>query len=276
MNDGQALLRAILDDPDDDAPRLVFADWLEEGGDHARAAHIRAQIKLARLPQDDPDRDRIVQLERTLWKANRDAWKAWVPGWARITRFNRGFVEEIRCWAEDYLARADEVRLRTPLQAVRIDGTREIAVPLFRSRTLEGLRAVHISIPVESGDWMHLSESPYLAHLTTLDLSSNAHPGELVSTLIRSTAFPALRSLRLRWWVLGDEWTPRLVEHPWSARLRNLDLGHNEITSEGARPILDSPYLNEIENLNLKGNPLTADRLTVEALKKRFGDRVRV
>ncbi len=140
MSDGHALLRAILDDPDDDAPRLIYADWLEENGDPARAAFIRAQIKLARLPQDDPDRDRLVQIDRTLWKANRDAWKAWLPSWVKVTEFHRGFVEEIRCFAEDFLARADEVRLRTPLLAVRLDGTTDVAVPLFRSRSLDGLR----------------------------------------------------------------------------------------------------------------------------------------
>lgn len=30
MTDGDALLRAVLEAPDDDAPRLIYADWLEE------------------------------------------------------------------------------------------------------------------------------------------------------------------------------------------------------------------------------------------------------
>jgi uncharacterized protein (TIGR02996 family) len=33
MSDEQALLRAILMRPDDDAPKLIYADWLEERGD---------------------------------------------------------------------------------------------------------------------------------------------------------------------------------------------------------------------------------------------------
>jgi uncharacterized protein (TIGR02996 family) len=44
MGDGEALLRAILACPDDDAPRLVYADWLEESGQAERAAAIRAGI----------------------------------------------------------------------------------------------------------------------------------------------------------------------------------------------------------------------------------------
>jgi uncharacterized protein (TIGR02996 family) len=49
-----ALLRAILAAPADDTPRLVYADYLEEHGDPARAAFIRTQIALARVPEYDP------------------------------------------------------------------------------------------------------------------------------------------------------------------------------------------------------------------------------
>ena len=81
MSDAEALLRAILDAPEDDAPRLVYADWLDEHGDDARAAFIRAQVELARLAPDDPNRTRIVQTERTLLNANRAAWTDWLPDW---------------------------------------------------------------------------------------------------------------------------------------------------------------------------------------------------
>lgn len=47
-DDGPALLRAILEAPADDAPRLVYADWLEENGQTERAEFIRTQIELVR------------------------------------------------------------------------------------------------------------------------------------------------------------------------------------------------------------------------------------
>ncbi|MBY0230983.1 MAG: TIGR02996 domain-containing protein, partial [Gemmataceae bacterium] len=40
-----AFLEAILADPHDDAHRLVYADWLEENGDEARARFIRLQCR---------------------------------------------------------------------------------------------------------------------------------------------------------------------------------------------------------------------------------------
>jgi uncharacterized protein (TIGR02996 family) len=41
MNDEAAFVRSILSAPDDDAPRLVFADWLEEHGRPKTAAWLR-------------------------------------------------------------------------------------------------------------------------------------------------------------------------------------------------------------------------------------------
>jgi uncharacterized protein (TIGR02996 family) len=47
--DERALLAAIVAAPDDDLPRLVYADWLEENGRPERAEFIRVQIELSRL-----------------------------------------------------------------------------------------------------------------------------------------------------------------------------------------------------------------------------------
>ena len=41
-------LEAICATPQDDTPRLVYADWLDEHGDPARAEFIRVQVELAR------------------------------------------------------------------------------------------------------------------------------------------------------------------------------------------------------------------------------------
>jgi uncharacterized protein (TIGR02996 family) len=44
-----AFLADIQANPDDDRPRLVFADWLEDHGDPARAEFIRVQALWARF-----------------------------------------------------------------------------------------------------------------------------------------------------------------------------------------------------------------------------------
>jgi uncharacterized protein (TIGR02996 family) len=50
-----ALLAAVIADAEDDAPRLVYADWLDEHGDEARAAFIRNQCALFDKSPADPD-----------------------------------------------------------------------------------------------------------------------------------------------------------------------------------------------------------------------------
>src|SRR3954463_15201453 len=52
MTSEEAFVQAILADPEDDTPRLVFADWLDEHGQHARAEFIRLQCRLAAAPED--------------------------------------------------------------------------------------------------------------------------------------------------------------------------------------------------------------------------------
>ena len=48
MSDLDALLRAVLDRPDDDTPRLVYADALDDLGFADRAAFVRQHVEAAR------------------------------------------------------------------------------------------------------------------------------------------------------------------------------------------------------------------------------------
>jgi uncharacterized protein (TIGR02996 family) len=59
MTSDEAFLRDICEHPEDDAPRLVYADWLEEHGNPERAEFIRVQCRLAALPEDDPAHDAL-------------------------------------------------------------------------------------------------------------------------------------------------------------------------------------------------------------------------
>ncbi len=45
----QAFVQAIAGDPDNDAPRLIFADWLDDCGQSPRAELIRVQCALTRF-----------------------------------------------------------------------------------------------------------------------------------------------------------------------------------------------------------------------------------
>lgn len=55
MPEESSFLRTICDRPDDDLPRLVYCDWLDENGQPERAEFIRIQIELSKLPNYTSD-----------------------------------------------------------------------------------------------------------------------------------------------------------------------------------------------------------------------------
>jgi uncharacterized protein (TIGR02996 family) len=59
----QELLAAIWARPLEDAPRLIYADWLDERGDAPRAEFVRVQVEAARLSKWDDRRDEAVRAE---------------------------------------------------------------------------------------------------------------------------------------------------------------------------------------------------------------------
>ena len=98
--------RAILDDPDDDLTRLVFADWLEERGEVARAQWMRLSIEVSavrtRLAVNwDYDLSHgLDRLERESDDALSRCWPgAWVlpQGTRNFTWGGRGLV---RLWSQ--------------------------------------------------------------------------------------------------------------------------------------------------------------------------------
>lgn len=105
MTYDDAFLQAILENPDDDTPRLIYADWLEERGD-PRGEFIRIQCQLAVMSADDERRSLLEQHERELLARHQYRWlrelRPLVSGWT----FRRGFLDAISVPAATYLQRA--------------------------------------------------------------------------------------------------------------------------------------------------------------------------
>ncbi|MCI0702082.1 MAG: TIGR02996 domain-containing protein, partial [Planctomycetia bacterium] len=111
MDDRQALMAAIIANPQEDTPRLVFADWLQEHGDkhdQARAEFIRLQIKLAQLPEGAESK-KLAEQAKALDKKHRKAWLKplsvfdWQFRGTSITRFTRGLVDSWIVMPGDFL-----------------------------------------------------------------------------------------------------------------------------------------------------------------------------
>jgi uncharacterized protein (TIGR02996 family) len=98
MTEREALLRAVCEFPDDDTPRLVFADWLQEHGEEARAEFIRLQIERSRYAEDSPEYVALRDREEVIENEHRLRWLAEMPnepGWYWYPTFVRGFIDEL-------------------------------------------------------------------------------------------------------------------------------------------------------------------------------------
>lgn len=107
MSDGENLYRSILIAPGDDAPRLVYADWLEEHGDLERAELIRHMVHFPR--------------DRAGYRPPNPASVYWpdAPAWVGYG-VRRGFVAEIGAPTGPFLAFAREIFLRHPITTVHL------------------------------------------------------------------------------------------------------------------------------------------------------------
>src|SRR4051812_7263537 len=97
MHNG-GLMQAVQADPEDDAPRLVYADWLEEQGDAEsldRAELIRVQCRLPGMAPDEPGWLDLHFRERELLAEYDTDWERELPEVARCgIHFRRGFIAE--------------------------------------------------------------------------------------------------------------------------------------------------------------------------------------
>jgi uncharacterized protein (TIGR02996 family) len=113
----QALLYAVLAQPQDDAPRLVLSDWLEEQGQQERAEFIRVQIEVAQREADGRDRSECSWGGTCVCRSHalRRRERALLPGRQRelllelecLARgfsltFRRGFVDAVACTCADW------------------------------------------------------------------------------------------------------------------------------------------------------------------------------
>ncbi|HSQ56299.1 MAG TPA: TIGR02996 domain-containing protein [Gemmata sp.] len=99
MTEREALLRAVCENPDDDTPRLVFADWLEENGEAARAEFTRLQVQLAAMYREAaPGKEAVEKEVNRLWLRYGAEWRESLPhiqGVQWHDAFHRGFAEHV-------------------------------------------------------------------------------------------------------------------------------------------------------------------------------------
>jgi uncharacterized protein (TIGR02996 family) len=226
----EGFLQDIVTHPEDDTPRLVFADWLDEHGDAQRAEFIRVQVELHRLDDGSPRRAELLARQQALLAANEKAWCATLPkarglGWKG---WSRGFPEAV--WinsAKVFREQAAAVFAAAPVQDLALG--RQVT-----GRTLQ-----------------HILASPLLARMTGLNLyhSRVADPG--AEAIAACPHLAGLRDLSLIWCGIGPAGVIALARSPYLTGLQKLHLDYNHIGEEGIRALAGSPLLAGIQILHL-------------------------
>ncbi len=245
---GKALLDEVIADPEDLAVRHVYADWLEQQGDVSRAELIRLQCGAEGLPRG-PARSAMTKQAKALIKDN-PAWLAAVKKikLAKKPVFRHGFLHGITLPAYRFVEVADELFAAAPM-----------------------LRRVIFPMPLDEID--ALLKCPQVARLTSADLSQMCQCNwcQIATQILEVFGHPSMANLTfLR--TAGnkiDEDGARVIANSTLPRLRELDLSRNQLGNEGARILLEAPWLDQLTRLDLRGNEIGVR--AAAALRKRFG-----
>jgi uncharacterized protein (TIGR02996 family) len=233
MHNEDALLAAICAHPEEDTPRLVFADWLSELGGNVNtgwATLIRNQIRLASGTSDETGElfQKVRMFQSGYWKnlilirlglrAEGISFDTWERGFPTYVAGMHTAVREI--WSR--------VAYRVPIRNLLLRGSDDTTVE-------------------------NLVTWPEISKLVSLEL--NTWDGNDWHRRI------------------GDRAVSALAECPELAGLETLTLAYIAITDIGADALVTSPHLAKLQNLRLRRyfqDPVPSEEAQFR-LRARFG-----
>lgn len=178
MTDQAAFLQAIIDEPDDDTHRLVFADWLDDQEQAEWARLIRSQCAQQRLlvPWDDPYTDpgllplrglndppkyQVLGSLGTLFEEDLRDETAFHERYC--WKLRRGMLEYVEVWGEEgvrqLIAVADRLFQLAPLA--------DIVLRLYPAR--DGVIDYSSASPLNTSTLDRFLQIPQLQRLRNLD-----------------------------------------------------------------------------------------------------------
>lgn len=271
-------LAEILANPGDDAPRLVYSDWLTEQGD-PYGEFIRLQIDREALPAGSSAAKHIRTRERKLQKEHGTSWAGGIPTLVDRYEFRRGFVGWVKLGMQRFIQDIDVLVREAPIEEVELragaNRIRKLAecpqLSQFRSITLKKCRMKEASLRefansshlsqlrhlglyrsnVTDGGCEALATSASLRNLRSLDLSLNRLGPAAAAVL--ADGLNQLQSLNLLDCWIRDEGASAIAEGNWP-HLGSLNLNACRIESQGIEAIAASTRLNALRSLELEYN----------------------
>ena len=266
--DELALLRGVEAAPDDDLPRLVYADWLDEHGRHARAEFIRVQCERAsierRLPTmtlaekrvEGPRRGWLLSRQREQmktdpinslglpalnWQDDLSGWWDWGP-WVSDSYsrgFSKGFYLTPHCDLAEALRYCSGI---VPRPAVSVHDL-DMALQSHEGRAIFEHRGLWESVT-----------SICLGHPRSHDRPRVFLLQDFIP--LTRPEYPALRIFQAEDLQLNPGHVCVIAERLKAPMLEKMFLGNNHIVDSGLTFLHRAVYARSLKLIDLSRNPL--------------------
>jgi uncharacterized protein (TIGR02996 family) len=290
MSDEDAILAAISAHPQEDTPRLAYADWLDEHGLHIKAEFIRVQIAVKTISElPSVEQGKQIHLFRRQQELLDDHLADLVGPLANDLGyfdviFDRGFVAELKLDAGRLLKHAGAIRALKPLPEITVkdvawwlrekgDITEELQLAsAIIMQSDERSDPVPLDVGSISGSFAF--KAPW-TRLRKLDVSRCGIGDAGILTIVGNNEFdlfPSLSDLDVTANDIGDEGIRMLVRSPGWPRLRKLVLAHNPLGLEAPNFLAAGAGTSRLQFLDLRHSNIRPDDRPV--LLRFFGGRV--
>ena len=244
-------MRAVIDAPDDDAPRLAYASWLRAHGESERAEVIVLQCA---------NSDRAAT--EALLAQHRSAWERPLGRAAQDVVWVRGFPEAVTLQYRN--PRSLAVLDRAPIRWLWLrwdeDAGDDDDAPLALARTLAGdprMARLH-GTALTNGSWgedgaMQLFASPHWGELRLVTFGDGDAHAYVAQALARCPSLRRLAELEVVGDYegdFGDDGVQILAGAPQLATLRRLRLNNVALTERAAHALAESSVLTQLEDID--------------------------
>ena len=250
----ESFLKTIIAHPDEDGPRLVYADWLDEYGatehERARAEFIRLQCRYDSMARYSPERYDLEERATELLDRYADDWHDGVPTWAQFKReqpasgskFRRGFLHGAACPAAEFFEHPGRLFAAAPIRELKLREIRDGGEALVGWRGFSNLQSMELNFCETPADVRSLLAAPCLTRLHGLELHF----------YLQHPTIPIYESQSM----LGDDDARAIAHAKDLSCLTSLGLSVNRIGPDGIQHLVSSPYLSRIEKLDVSCNPV--------------------
>jgi uncharacterized protein (TIGR02996 family) len=257
LDEREGFLRTIFATPEDDAPRLVFADWLDEHGFPDHATLIRIQCELARreVGVHPTASEYQIQANAIQVVAKHDAPEA-------TSAFpNRGFrfCDEIQLTVDELL-HPDSLRVYSAEKRPEWYGAKRLKITSGRVVSVEPFDTLY-TLPV----FEHVQELDISGSMRMLPVQMDATQtlADVLQTIeydyVPSITLPGLEALAL---------------HRFARRLTVLNLTNNNLDNDSLHILVRSTQFTRIKELHLSSQGQRFRGRTWTRVLERFGEDV--